>query len=292
MINLLANLVDRALERAPVLQRRQPSPFEPVHDAALTLRHDDAGDSLVEDEMFAESKSAILKEPDNEVHAERIGIPRSSSQLHQHSTEGKTPPRQAMEVTATEPKPQLRQPVIDIAHQQNESTIREESLVQDVSNQHTLNRPKSLVREPSIVTVVERKVEREISLIDRDDARPVEQTNLLVQPSRNSRQPATDDVISRRPETRKQTSAPTADSILRKRAEQRRPPRKDTQRSVRTRLESEPAQRAGPPTPTINVTIGRVEVRATTATKRPDRPRPASPKLSLEDYLQGRSKGN
>ena len=46
------------------------------------------------------------------------------------------------------------------------------------------------------------------------------------------------------------------------------------------------------PAPTIQVTIGRIEVRATPAAKAPVHERPAAPSaLSLEEYLRQRSKG-
>jgi hypothetical protein len=46
------------------------------------------------------------------------------------------------------------------------------------------------------------------------------------------------------------------------------------------------------PAPTIQVTIGRIEVRATPAAKAPVRERPSAPSaLSLEEYLRQRSKG-
>jgi hypothetical protein len=52
-----------------------------------------------------------------------------------------------------------------------------------------------------------------------------------------------------------------------------------------------PARREAP-APTIQVTIGRIEVRATPAAKAPVRERPAAPSsLSLEEYLRQRSKG-
>jgi hypothetical protein len=54
-----------------------------------------------------------------------------------------------------------------------------------------------------------------------------------------------------------------------------------------------PVRRETPvPAPTIQVTIGRIEVRATPAPKAPARERPSAPAaLSLEDYLKQRSRG-
>lgn len=54
-----------------------------------------------------------------------------------------------------------------------------------------------------------------------------------------------------------------------------------------------PVRRETPtPAPTIQVTIGRIEVRATPAPKAPVRERPSAPAaLSLEDYLKQRSRG-
>jgi hypothetical protein len=54
-----------------------------------------------------------------------------------------------------------------------------------------------------------------------------------------------------------------------------------------------PARREAPaPAPIIQVTIGRIEVRATPPPAQPPRQRPAAPSaLSLEDYLRQRSKG-
>jgi len=47
------------------------------------------------------------------------------------------------------------------------------------------------------------------------------------------------------------------------------------------------------PAATIQVTIGRIEVRATPAAKAPVRERPAAPSApSLEEYLRQRSKGS
>jgi hypothetical protein len=53
------------------------------------------------------------------------------------------------------------------------------------------------------------------------------------------------------------------------------------------------AQQEPPPAPTIHVTIGRIEVRATPAPSSalPSRPKPA-PTMSLDDYLRQRNGGS
>ncbi|HEY0730143.1 MAG TPA: hypothetical protein VGD38_18800, partial [Pyrinomonadaceae bacterium] len=55
-MNLFASLVDRALGRAPVLQRRRPGLFEPAGNAVLTTR-DSSTDFLREEQSFAEAES-------------------------------------------------------------------------------------------------------------------------------------------------------------------------------------------------------------------------------------------
>jgi hypothetical protein len=53
-----------------------------------------------------------------------------------------------------------------------------------------------------------------------------------------------------------------------------------------------PPARREAPAPTIQVSIGRIEVRATTASKAPARERPSAPAaVNLDDYLRRRAKG-
>jgi hypothetical protein len=46
---------------------------------------------------------------------------------------------------------------------------------------------------------------------------------------------------------------------------------------------------AAEPEPSVHVTIGRIEVRATSESKQVGRPRTASPVMSLEEYLHRRT---
>jgi hypothetical protein len=63
-------------------------------------------------------------------------------------------------------------------------------------------------------------------------------------------------------------------------------------RGVRSRTAWEEGQAGQAPEPTIRVTIGRIEVRAT-APAPPPAPaaRPAGPRLTLEEYLRRRNEG-
>ncbi|MBO0859244.1 MAG: hypothetical protein J2P21_12340 [Chloracidobacterium sp.] len=57
-------------------------------------------------------------------------------------------------------------------------------------------------------------------------------------------------------------------------------------------LEYRGEEKAAPPAPTVHVTIGRVEVRATQLTPQSSpKPRPSRPTMSLDDYLRRRGEG-
>jgi len=291
MINLLAHLVDRALERAPVLQRRQPSLFEPVKDAVLTRRLV-GGDSLREDEMSAESEKAVSQAPTSKAN-NVIGEPRSSSRPQKSNGDATLIP-QAIDVTAVEEKPK-QQPsdpnqtvIMDL---QRDSTVREDAPVGEITEPKS-NRPGTPESQPSIETIVETRLEREVVFQTFDGQDPLEETNLPAPPSTNTQRSTANNVIARRPDAPKTPTQHKDDAALTKHPEQRRITRQEGQRAMRARLQSEQPQRPPPVMPTINVTIGRVEVRATAPTRRVESVRPANPKLSLEDYLQGRSKGN
>jgi hypothetical protein len=52
-----------------------------------------------------------------------------------------------------------------------------------------------------------------------------------------------------------------------------------------------PAAQQSPSTPTIHVTIGRIEIRATPPSAPPQRPRAAAPVMGLDEYLRQRNAG-
>jgi hypothetical protein len=95
--------------------------------------------------------------------------------------------------------------------------------------------------------------------------------------------------------TRVQPVSPPIEEASSKPLTQKKPAtRRQTASSViraPTRFGSTPAL-PPPAPPTIHVTIGRVEVRATPqATVRQPVPRPGGPRMSLDDYLQSRGEG-
>lgn len=292
MVNLLTNLVDRALERAPVLQRRPRSAFEPVKESTPIRRHEDADNRLSEDEVFAESERAVRPKPTSKVNNLRIDDGRSSSREQHDSNATITPIEQPIEVTAIEPKPRRRSPdrrFTDADAGKDAATL-DDSLTREITPQHKSDRQNK--PEPSIETIVETRLERKVVPTALTDEPPVEEITLLPQTLSNSQQSTPDNLIARQSDTPKQTPPQRDATALIKPAQQHRATRQETQPSMPTRLKAEPTQHAEPATPTINVTIGRVEVRAATPVKRTEAPGRSGPKLSLEDYLHGRSKGN
>ncbi len=292
MINLLANLVNRTLDRTPVLKRRQPTLFEPVKDAApLTARHDDVSERMSEDEFFAKPDAAIDQNPRTDITNAQTQVV-SPAQQRPH-TASQTPG--PLEVTSSEGKTQLVPPRINsissITDFQEDSVVREKSLPHGETDRHHLNHAAAPVYEPTIETIVERKFEREVVFQDDRHQPHLEETNLVEQLPDNSPQSNANHVRGRRQEARRTSSIKVDSPALNKPAAQRRATEQEMRRGERARLQSESAEGGHQPTPTINVTIGRVEVRATAAPKRVESARPAGPKLSLEDYLRGR-KGN
>jgi hypothetical protein len=288
-MNLLASLADRVVGRTPVLQRRQPTLFEPANEIQPAVMHDETGASLRESEMHRESEINASSKATTKVHAPTKSRPRSRTE-HQDPPTMLTP--QAIDLTIVEPAPQVRP--IDtgpngFVAQQEELTTRASGL-RDMTDP---NRPDRVTTDDtaSIATIVETKLQREVILQKSVEKSPIEEADLLTAVRGNPSPATADNAVGRRPQAGTKPLQKQVEPRLIKPAEQRRTIREEAQRAPGSRLQSTPAQLVGPTAPTINVTIGRVEVKASAPSKRAESARPANPKLSLEDYLRGRSKG-
>lgn len=290
-MNLFASLVDRALGRAPVLQRRRPSLFEPAGNAVLATR-DNPTDFLREEQSFAEAKSSAGQETTTNVTITHPDDSRTKSQLPSSNTTATVTPR-ATDITLVEEQPAFKPVERETDERDNARrnlAIREEqTLTQDAPQQ--LSQKPAPSPEPSLETIVETKREPQV-LQKTADENPFDEVDLVTDAPEQVQSSVVNNIVVLRTIAQKQNPDQIDEARLLKPVTQRRPARQQMQRPAPPRSHSQPVQLETPAQPTINVTIGRVEVRASAPAKRADSVRPAGPKLSLEEYLRGRSKGN
>jgi hypothetical protein len=302
--DFLAILVDRLLDPGPILQRRRPALFEPVPDATLTApRGFGTEPILTEEQTVVERDSSAARVESPTINARPLRPPPSPS------SEELAPSQER-----SRQKPRHRAPDIESSPQSTRQNVHGETSVavpviepqvrlitlqpsQSSMPQRVGNLEEVIAGPPRrIDTIVERRIEREV-INERMKAAPTfDQAPMVVRPSPNgSRQSAgahegesprlplkaTSEVKPRqqegtiRPLTHKKPTPPRVSAPV------MRVPR------------PEPARTPSQAPPSIQVTIGRVEVRAThQTTSRPQAGRSAGPKLSLEAYLRSRAEGN
>ncbi len=289
MNDLFASLVDRSLGRAPVLERRQPTLFEPAIDAAFSEP------SLQEKENFVESDPPA----------------REPKQVLKNTSPQPSPALEEPEAPALEPRAVRRPLVRDVpAPEENVETTRlapapvkeatassHEEPIHDVKP-HVVAAPKPITTTPdrTIETIVERTIEREVIKEQTTEEPAIKeiqtftQSNLQPQPlhrdeSTSTQQPSKVEV--------RHLPSPKEPASIKPLAPKNPPPHRDIPPGIRAAARAEAKRRPEPPAPIINVTIGRVEVRATTpTTSKAQTARPGGPKLSLDDYLRSRAERN
>lgn len=305
--DFLTNLLDRALERTPVLQRRRPSRFEPVPDTASVgpaLRGTAAG--YGEKEPTAEIELCEVR--DAPAFRSTTAMPRRAAVVR--------PPAPIAQDTGLD-SIRSEEPIRPVASTGSEARqgSREETALSSLLVQatpksvsapppplvHTTPKPVTAVTPPMIETIVE-EVEKPWPVIR--SAHPSEgkiSTPVVVAPP--SPFPLRPIVvpISKRDHITETKAAPYGVSQKREMTAASVRPAQPAAPSVLLPLprsplptmRSQPTIRQEAPPPTIQVTIGRIEVRATPPqAASPGRgTRPATPKLSLEDYLRSRSGG-
>lgn len=297
MINLLSSLVDRTLERAPILQRRQPSLFEPVNDAAMMTRHDHFEDSLPQEETVALSTTgeSVALAADRRTVEPRRG---PFSDAPEQFTTPQRPVSTERSVTKkfvvgdtlaeSEPSPLNADPTVTV-EQLDHSFIRSVPAARQVGEPARLHPGNTVTFDRSIETIVESKVEHQVVFKNLAPEHGEEKISRPTPSVETIPQSISDKVVAGPRSAQKET--PLRNDRTASIKPQGQTPTKELQRIRRTRLQPEPQQQAAQARPTINVTIGRVEVRATAPSRR-EPARAPNPKLSLEDYLRGRSKGN
>ena len=292
MSDLFTSLVDRTFARTPVLERRQPTLFEPAIDAAFSEP------SLQEKVNFVESEPAA----------------RDSKQFSKNTAPSPQPPstREEPEAPALETRPVRKRRVRDtpateedveskrLAHVSAtplKETRKHEEPTHDVKPPRVeAPKPFTLTPERRIETIVEKTLEREV-IKEQPSAEPaIKEIQTLTQPNLQQKPPDRTEPLSTPPPSKvevKHLPSPKEPTAIKLLAPKNPPPQRDIPPRTRAAARAEAKRRQEPAAPIINVTIGRVEVRATTpANGKSHEARPSGPRLTLEDYLRSRGKGN
>ena len=264
MTDFLSNLVDRALDRAPVLQRRGQSLFEPTPDRVLA-------DRGLSELSWTQGNQGVLDEAETSVMRE--DYPSRS-----------TGPRLGFESVRPNLKAQRKASLVTEGKEGNpvESAAPEEtSPIRNVS--------VPLKVADTIVERGEKPEFRKAVTVKRLDPDPV-----LGHPDLAAQELASP-VVAKTRGTTVEKKIPSSDHkddsqtpIQVKQGQTREPirpkPRPQNSPAIRS-----PGVRSESVAPTVHVTIGRIEVRAMPAVAPARVAQPAKPKLSLDDYLRSRS---
>ena len=347
MSDFFSNLLDRSLSRAPVLQRRRPSLFEPapqgyevggavgrssavlesesVAEPQPPLRAGKFAPASLPSEMSSPEPRTFLRErEDSDSHSARVEHPPAAARTAEifPATHGALD-ESAKSVSGTgrqdhrgnEPRPQIL-PVTVVAttgdapaelkllqRRRDGSETINEGPRQDIIH---VENPASAVlanrREPGHRLHEDSEpVRNEPRRDNNSDGKPV----VAVLATRREHDPhAQTPLVAKNAKI--DSAAPQREASHKPHVEPEsiRPGKKNpvvsavstlAPRSVPSHQKSQSAPQqhaAPPPQPTIQVTIGRIEVRAAPVPAASARPaRPAAAKLSLEDYLRSRSGG-
>ncbi len=296
-MEFLSGVLDRSLERVPVLQRRRPSLFEPepMASRAGAVPSDSRGQREAMEEATdaetsaaleasapqpprspshrgarAQARMAAMQDGEREAAGSeeagaRIRFRENRPEQFGHR-EVPAPPREI-------PKPE---PLADAARLRVPEPTEEWEVVNSSPPVRRRRNPEERMTPPPDSSLKRSTETRSDShSVGLDSARKMD--------------PPGDSGSERL--WVKRAAGPVKDPIqgrLPQLAQHASPRQPAASRSTRTLMPRETA----PVAPTIHVTIGRIEIRAVAAATRPPRaPRPAAPRLSLEAYLRSRGAG-
>ena len=266
MSDFLGRLIDRAMERAPLLERRKPSMFEPSSFSA---------EGISEEPVFVESQAsrsvstappATTTVPETERPEAREG---ASVPLVRHASIASESPHQARNAVAPFITPVAPERAPERIIERHEMQTREIETVIERSETRAIE-TREIVREPHI--------EQRTILVEREPeaprtAGPPRSDLTIAMPK------AASTVIAREITPARLTAAgrPTAAAAPRGPSRERTLP---------------PAPAPAIEAPTVTVTIGRVDIRAgEPARSTPRAAKTLAPQLSLEEYLKSRGGG-
>lgn len=260
MSDFLSRLLDRALERTPLLERRKPSMFESAHLSTEGIYEEPA---FVEREAVrpaaaptnAAPSAPIVSRVEPSVDATR------PPELHQSiAAESPRPSAQVVTPVAQDGVPQQR-----IIERQQLQTKEIETVIERSETRAIETR--EIIREPH--------VEHRTMRVEQAEARP-----LAVAPLRSDMtiaMPKTASTILTREIAIARAASPEKPHVLFSTRERLQQPMPTTETQL---------------APTVTVTIGRVDIRAgEPARSAPRSAKAFAPQLSLDDYLKSRGGG-
>ena len=255
----------------------------------MVTTRDNTIESLREEQSYAEAESPQPREM-SKVVDNRSDDSRVDSQRERSNVTSTVTPR-ATDITLVEEQPAFKtaEPKFEESDgSARDVSIREPNLTQESPQLAKL--PTTPPIAPSLDTIVEAKPGPQIPLEKPADGNPLEEVHLTAEALENTQASIVNNIVVLRSIAQKQTSEQIDESRLLKPVRQRHQTRQQMQRAARGGSQRTHEQLDMPAPPTINVTIGRVEVRASAPAKRAESARAAGPKLSLDEYLRGRSK--
>jgi len=301
--DFFSSLLDRAFERAPVLQWRRPSRFEPVMGTRSM-----PDDGLHENTGPTQEDRTPVRTAQNRQDADAAVIssrhapapPEHGRQTAANLRDRNADSASALHAAPPEPKLDTQRDGRPVPQRRQ---VAEPAPLEPIGPLHKpLAPPASITHTEKVV--IERKIEKEsvrvqvAGLADASGARRAATPNRarldaasaqirpLTVPVKPPAPPAKANTGKREAKQdaaaspQKSASAVPAVPML---APQARRPALSPMQAQRTRAPQSP--------PPIQVTIGRIEIRANTLAAPPRDTRPAAPRLSLEDYLRSRSGG-
>lgn len=277
MSDFLSNLVDRTLGRGSILQRRRPSRFEPKPVGPVVTPFTHSATKEMQEE------SAIVEAPAAEAKVEKSVLKRTRQikqavQSEHHEivesapdqkgvVSKKSAPRVVHRELETEPQP------LQKSKNRKESPREAEPMIEKSLTQAPALSP-AVRRAASDSTHLEKAHAPAAPLASRDSVGPLKPGQTLQKPVSVVRVTKEIEVQhkSQRP------VRPAAPPMIRQAARQHLPV-------------PAPAPDKSPAPPAIQVTIGRVEIRANQSATTPRGNVRSAPKVTLDDYLRMRNGG-
>lgn len=290
MADFLSNLLDRSLHRLPVLKRRQPSLFEPVPSLY---------GSGLKDAFAAESETELSKEQE-EVRERRVDCGLQMKPEWPDVAASVSPsfsPQDKKTESLRAPEFSLTASSADHAAGNNKEIlsslpISSKSLPEpgrdekNISHRSVETMREEIILERAKPPFQTLHVEDEVTKHDHvSSGLMLNREPLLVAPSSQFANQTARSPLVREPDEKPASIKPKQQSVTQIMPATGRL----NAASPHTIIAREPI--IAPPT--IQVTIGRIEIRATPPPEKSQArpPRPVAPKLSLEDYLKSRSGG-